>query len=76
MIKKGVTESLADFIGAEQQWRLEVLIILNKVQQAKREYKWIVGTFSVWLMCGVHILSNLEHLVQLERFLCLQYSVW
>lgn len=47
MIKEGVTESLADFIQGRAAVAVGSAHYLNKVQQAKDEYRRIMGKFSV-----------------------------
>ncbi len=45
MIKEGVTESLADFIQGRAPATVGSTHYLNKVQQAKDEYRRIMGKF-------------------------------
>ncbi len=45
MIKEDVTESLADFIKDRAPATVESAHYLNKVQQAKDEYRRIMGKF-------------------------------
>jgi intergrase/recombinase len=47
IIKKGVTESLADFIQGRAAVTVGSAHYLNKVQQAKDEYRRIMGKFSM-----------------------------
>jgi len=47
MVKKGVTESLADFIQGRASATVGSAHYLNKVQQAKEEYRRILGNFEI-----------------------------
>ncbi|UGV41716.1 hypothetical protein J7W08_05415 [Methanococcoides orientis] len=47
MIKEGVTESLADFIQGRASMTVGSAHYLNKVEQAKNEYRRIMEKFSI-----------------------------
>ncbi|WP_394328876.1 integrase [Methanococcoides vulcani] len=46
-MKEGVNESLADFIQGRGSMTVGSAHYLNKVQQAKDEYRRIMGDFSI-----------------------------
>jgi len=49
MIKEGITESLADFIPGRSPVTVGSAHYLNKVQQAKNQYKRIMDRFTMFV---------------------------